>query len=62
MSFEGFQGSYQECIPEITSIKINWGYLLEDKARELIINKNYKEANNSNSTIDYINLENLMQL
>ena len=51
-SFEGIQGSYQECIPECTSIKINWGYLWEDKVSELIKNKSNKEATNSNSMID----------
>ena len=59
-SFIGFQGSYQESIPESTSFKINWEYLCSDKAIELIQNKNNKEA--TNSTIGYINLENLIQL
>ena len=38
--FEGFKGIYTESIHESTRIKLYWGYLWEDKIRELLRNTN----------------------
>ena len=51
--FEGFNGIFTGSIHECTRIKLDWGYLWEDKIRELLRNKDNRQATNTNSMTEY---------